>query len=109
VHLSFIYASGLPFGPPNNEVNRNVFTMSPYKRLDIGFSATLRDENKIKEGAKPFLRAIKSIWATVEIFNILDFENQVSVSWIRDFDNNQFAVPNSLTGRRINARMVFKF
>lgn len=109
VHLSFIYASGLPFGPPNSEINRNTFTMTPYKRLDVGFSATLRDEQKIKEGAKPFLKAVKSIWATVEIFNILDFENQVGVSWIRDFDNNQFAVPNNLTGRRINARMVFKF
>jgi hypothetical protein len=109
VHLSFIYASGLPFGPPNSEINRNTFTMTPYKRLDIGFSATLRDEQKINEGAKPFLKAVKSIWATVEIFNILDFENQVGVSWIRDFDNNQFAVPNNLTGRRINARMVFKF
>jgi hypothetical protein len=52
---------------------------------------------------------MESLTATLELFNFLDFQNQVSTSWVRDYNNNFLAVPNNLTGRRINARLILKF
>ena len=109
VHLNFIYASGLPFSPPNNELFRNSFTMKPYLRLDIGFSAMLYDRNKKNKGNITSKKGMESLTATLELFNFLDFQNQVSTSWVRDYNNNFLAVPNNLTGRRINARLILKF
>jgi hypothetical protein len=52
---------------------------------------------------------IKNIWATLDVFNAVDFFNQVSMNWIQDYSGNQFAVPNYLTGRRFNGRIMVKF
>lgn len=105
VNLSLTLASGLPFGVPNSEVYRNQFNLLAYKRLDIGFAFRIFDaEKKNKPQAM-----IKNVWATLDVFNAVDFFNQVSMNWIQDYTGNQFAVPNYLTGRRFNGRIVVKF
>jgi hypothetical protein len=105
VNLSLTLASGLPFGPPNSEIYRNEFNLLAYKRLDIGFALRLYDSEK-KNKPKSM---IKNIWATLDVFNAVDFFNQVSMNWIQDYSGNQFAVPNYLTGRRFNGRIMVKF
>lgn len=105
VNVSLVLASGLPFGPPNSEPYRNKFNLLSYKRLDIGFSAKFFDAEK-KNKPKAM---IKSLWVTLDVFNAVDFYNQVSMSWIQDYTGNQFAVPNYLTGRRINGRIQVNF
>lgn len=110
VNINMVIASGLPFGVPNNEPYRNYFNLLSYKRLDLGFSAKFYDINKRKNLPKSALgKMFKSIWATVDIFNVVGFNNQVSMNWIQDYSGNQFAVPNYLTGRRVNARVLFNF
>jgi hypothetical protein len=106
VHLNLIFAAGLPFGPPNNAQFSNEFNLPTYKRIDVGFSALLYDISKKKNQGKS---ALKSIWATFEVFNVVDFQNSVSMTWVKDYADRQLAVPNYLTSRRINARIVFKF
>jgi hypothetical protein len=98
-------ASGLPFGVPNSEVYRNKFNLLAYKRIDIGFAFRIYDSEK-KNKPKSM---IKNIWATLDVFNAVDFFNQVSMNWIQDYTGNQFAVPNYLTGRRFNGRIMVKF
>jgi hypothetical protein len=105
VNLSLTLASGLPFGPPNSEIYRNEFNLLAYKRLDIGFALRLYDSEK-KNKPKSM---IKNIWVTLDVFNAVDFFNQVSMNWIQDYTGNQFAVPNYLTGRRFNGRIMVKF
>jgi hypothetical protein len=105
VNLSLTLASGLPFGVPNSEVYRNKFNLLAYKRIDIGFAFRIYDSEK-KNKPKSM---IKNIWATLDVFNAVDFFNQVSMNWIQDYTGNQFAVPNYLTGRRFNGRIMVKF
>lgn len=99
VNLSFQYGSGLPVGPPNDLANRNSFAGDDYTRLDIGFS-------KIIEFSE---RMFKFLRIGVEVNNLLGSRNAVSYTWITDVNNQQFAVPNYLTGRLFNVVVSTKF
>ncbi|MBK7959732.1 MAG: carboxypeptidase-like regulatory domain-containing protein [Bacteroidetes bacterium] len=110
VHLNLSYGSGFPFGPVNNDKFRNAFQFQSYKRVDIGFSAMLYDIKKRKvQYEKVQYKHLKSIWATLEVFNLLGISNEVSKEWIKDYSNRIYAIPNYLTGRRVNLRIVVKF
>ena len=51
----------------------------------------------------------RNIWLGIDAFNILDISNVNSYYWVTDITNHQYAVPNYLTGRQINARLLFEF
>ena len=109
VHLSFLFGTGLPFGPPNNEYYRNSLRIPPYRRVDIGFSALLLDKNRDITGKKWVNRSIESLWASIEVFNLLGIQNTISYIWVKDINNIQYAFPNYLTDRRLNFKLVAKF
>lgn len=52
---------------------------------------------------------LKDIWLGVDALNILDINNVSSYYWVTDITNNQYAVPNYLTGRSLNLRLTFDF
>ncbi|HSV87628.1 MAG TPA: TonB-dependent receptor [Bacteroidales bacterium] len=108
VHLAFIYGSGLPFGPPLPEHHRNTLRMPPYRRVDIGFSKVLiGEQSNLPE--QSLFRHFSSLWVTAEVFNLLQINNTISYQWIRDVENRLFAVPNYLTRRLINLKLVARF
>lgn len=102
------YAGGLPFGPPHSGREKQVFRMASYRRVDLGISYRLlnNEDRHIYNGAG---KAFKNIWLGLDAFNILDIANVNSYYWVTDITNNQYAVPNYLTGRQINARLLFEF
>ena len=102
------YAGGLPFGPPHSGREKQVFRMSSYRRVDLGLSYRLlkNEDHHIYTGIG---RAFRNIWLGVDAFNILDISNVNSYYWVTDIANHQYAVPNYLTGRQINARLLFEF
>jgi len=108
VHLNFLFGSSLPFGPPEAIQARNAFRAPPYRRIDIGFSALLVSKDKELPPKSPF-RHFESIWITAEIFNLLQIDNTVSYLWVKDLNNAVYAVPQNLTTRRINIRLITKF
>lgn len=108
VHLAFVYGSGLPFGPPSREYYRHTLRMPPYRRVDIGFSKILIGEQSTISERNP-LRHFNSLWLTAEVFNLLQINNTISYQWIRDVENRLFAVPNYLTRRLINLKLVARF
>ncbi len=107
MHLNMLFGSGLPFGPPNSPQFRNVSRIPPYRRVDIGFSALLLDPDR-ELPPKSFLRHFHSIWASLEVFNLLGIENTISHIWVKDNFNNTYAFENHLTSRRLNLRMIVK-
>ncbi|MEX0811481.1 MAG: TonB-dependent receptor [Chitinophagales bacterium] len=110
VHLNFIYATGLPFGPPDNVRYNDDLRIPAYRRVDIGFSAGIYDRSKGNKLSKTKLFGkLKSIWATLEVYNLFGVENTISYLWIKDITNRVYAVPNTLTARRINLRLIVKF
>ncbi len=107
VHLTLLYGAALPVGPPGENRYRDVFKIPAYKRVDIGFS---KDFMETQNRRKPvFLqRYFKSVIAYAEVFNLLDISNTVSYLWIKDVDNNQYAIPNFLTSRQLNFKIIAK-
>lgn len=108
MNLRAVYANGLPFGPPHSGRERHVFRAPAYRRVDIGMSYRLvnNEERHITQGwQSPF----RNIWLGLDAFNILGINNVNSFYWITDTENHRYAVPNYLTGFRINARLLIEF
>lgn len=102
--LKLAYADGLPFSAPHQELETNVFRAPAYKRTDIGLNyLVLNNEGKSSS------KALKKIWLGLECLNLLGINNVNSYYWITDVTNQQYAVPNFLTGRQINARVTLDF
>lgn len=102
--LKLAFADGLPFSAPHQELENHSFRAAAYKRADIGMSYRLLDnETRLKKG--PF----RNIWLGVDCLNLFGINNVNSYYWITDVTNHQYAVPNYLTGRQINARVLFEF
>ena len=108
MHLNLVYGSGLPFGPPSYQRYKDTLRIPAYRRVDIGFSARLLKEDK-KLGPKNPLKYLKTIWLSLEVFNLLGINNTISYLWVSDVTNRQYAVPNYLTQRLINLKMIVKF
>jgi hypothetical protein len=110
VNLNFSVGTGLPYGPRENNLEfRNFFRLKPYHRIDIGFSVQLwKAEWKNKKQRHP-LRFSQNSWISLEAYNLLQITNQASVNWIKTLTNEEYALPNNLTGRRINLRMRVDF
>lgn len=102
------YADGLPFGPPHTGREKQVFRMRSYRRVDIGMSYRLLNNEK-QQMTEGLYKSLKNIWLGIDAFNVLDINNVNSYYWVTDIANNQFAVPNYLTGRQINARILVEF
>ncbi|HMV15538.1 MAG TPA: carboxypeptidase-like regulatory domain-containing protein [Chitinophagales bacterium] len=106
VHFNLVIGTGLPFGPPDKNRYKDVLKMPPYRRLDIGFSALLLNGAK-RAVKKPnsFGSKFENIWASFEVFNIIGIRNTLSYRWIKDTENNLWAIPNYLTSRRFNVKL----
>lgn len=112
VNLSFIYGSGLPFGPPSYDRYRDTLRIPAYRRVDLGMSKLLLNSDKEARkgiGTKKIFNHIDNIWLSIEIFNLLQVQNTISYQWVRDIQGIQWPVPNYLTARQINARLQVKF
>ena len=108
--LNLSFGSGLPFGQRgNNEIYRNTFRYKNYQRVDIGFSYQLWDESKRKNKPFHFFRSTQQAWVSFEVFNLLQIANVGSNTWIKTIGNQQYAIPNFLTSRRVNLRFRVDF
>lgn len=108
MQLKLVFADGLPFGPSRDELNKAAFRMTPYRRVDIGLSRQLvGGEDRIMQRA--FFRHLKNIWLGLDVFNLFNINNVNSYYWVTDIHDQQYAVPNYLTSRMLNLRLVVDF
>ena len=105
--LQGVYADGLPFGPPHTGREKQRFYAPAYKRVDIGMSYRLlnNEDNIYRTGIRQYF---KNIWLGIDAFNLLGIDNVNSYYWVSDVSNNNYAVPNYLTGRQINFRILLE-
>lgn len=110
MHLNLTVGTGLPYGlQGNNRIYRNTYRYSPYHRVDIGFSLQLWDQERRARRPNHPLRFTKNTWLSLEVFNLMQVQNQASTTWIKTIFNQQYAIPNYLTSRRINLRLRMDF
>ncbi len=107
-HLNLLYGSNMSFNIPNSTKYRNGLIIEPYIRVDAGFSAQLLSEKSKRRSHSPF-RSFQNIWASFEVFNLIDRRNTISFQLIKDFANNVYAMPNRLTPRLVNFKIVGRF
>jgi hypothetical protein len=108
VHLNMIYGSNMSYNIPNSVKYRNALIISPYIRVDMGFSVLLLGDKNKRRSHNPF-RDFDNIWASFEVFNLIDRPNTISYQLIKDFANNTFSIPNRLTPRLVNFKIVGRF
>ena len=102
--LRLAFADGLPFGAPHRGLEYQQFRAPAYKRADIGMSVrVLGEADKTPSFRHP------RIWLGIDGLNIFGISNVNSYYWVTDVTNHQYAVPNYLTGRQINGRVLVEF
>jgi len=106
--LNLLYGSNLPYNIPGNVKWRNAMVIAPYIRCDIGFSALLLSEERSNRRSHSPFRNFENIWASLEVFNIIDRANTISYLQIKDFSNTVFLLPNRLTPRLVNFKIVVR-
>ena len=119
VQITGFYGTNLPYGPPGNERRDDILKTPSYRRVDLGLSRELfyarnerlKDiaEGKIEsEADDDKTRFFKSGFVSLEFFNLLGINNTINHTWIEAVNGRQYAIPNFLTGRRINLKLVLK-
>ena len=101
--LRLAYADGLPFGAPHRGLEGQHFRAPAYKRADIGMSYLAYKA----DGATRM--QLKNVWIGLDCLNLFGISNVNSYYWVTDIGNRQWAVPNYLTGRQINGKVIVEF
>ena len=105
-YVSLIFGTGLPFSPPSVPELRGTSKLTrSYKRVDLGFSKVVS------------LRTIKSskfyqpesLWIGLEVLNVLAANNVAGYSYIQDLNGATYGVPNYLSQRVVNVRVIARF
>ncbi|MDR1654257.1 MAG: TonB-dependent receptor [Prevotellaceae bacterium] len=108
LHLRAIWSDGMPVGAPGNNNSRAAFRSTSYRRIDIGASRVFTQGEDKLMSAK-WLNKVERIIFNIEIFNLLNINNVNSYYWISDMQQRQMAVPNYLTGRMFNFKIMADF
>lgn len=108
MHLTAFYGSRLPTGPPDSERYMDQFRIPPYRRIDLGFSKVLINQDHKQFRNKAF-NSVKDMWLSLEVFNLLGVNNTISYLWVANNSGDMFGVPNYLTKRKLNLKLTVKF
>lgn len=108
ISLNAIISDGLTYGSPSKGRAEGYYRAPAYKRVDLGLTYILigGEEQWSKYGV---WRNIKGATIGVDIFNLFDFANVNSYTWVTDVNGVQYAVPNMLTRRQLNVRFSIQF
>ena len=108
-YVNLVFGTGLPFSPPYDPDNRGTSNLvRSYKRVDLGFSkvVALRDD---AASAARHPGQLQSLWIGLEILNILQANNVAGYSYVQDINGRTYAVPNYLSQRVVNLRVLARF
>ena len=109
-HVNLTVGGGLPFGiQGENRVYRNTLRFDTYHRIDIGFSWRVFDRETARRARTSPLRFTRNTYLSLEVYNMMNVSNQAGNTWIKTIFQQQYAVPNRLTGRRVNLRLQMDF
>jgi hypothetical protein len=106
VQMGLQFGSRLPYGPPDFVRYKDTLRMKSYFRVDIGMSYDFLHDKAKKTGffGKNFSDAILSF----EVFNMLGVNNVLSKQWIQDVSGKFYSIPNYLTQRRFNLKLILR-
>lgn len=129
VQVGVQFGSRLPYGPPDFNRYKDTLRMKSYFRVDIGMSydflyrykekvADKEDRKLRNSGIDPLNEDIKqNFWSkrfedaiiSFEVFNLLGVNNVLSKQWVQDVQGTYYSIPNYLTQRRFNLKLILRF
>lgn len=122
VSTNVLVGTPLPYGPPTYERYKDVLRSNTYIRVDLGFmydivnqstrkkmKQDLSENKPVGKGRKFFNSNFKQLTLSLDAFNLLGINNIISYQWLQDIAGRYYAIPNHLTGRRVNFRLIVKF
>lgn len=104
--LGLNYGSRLPYGPPDFTRYKDTLTMKAYFRVDLGLSFNLLG----KEGPykHEWQNKLSDCIISLEVWNLLGYNNVLSKQWIQDVSGKYYSIPNYLTSRRFNLKLLIR-
>jgi hypothetical protein len=106
VQMGLQFGSRLPYGPPDLSRYKDTLRMKSYFRVDIGMSYDFLYEKTDKKGF--FHRNFTDAILSFEVFNLLGVNNVLSKQWIQDVEGKYYSIPNYLTQRRFNLKLILR-
>ncbi|TGE18095.1 TonB-dependent receptor [Hymenobacter elongatus] len=107
-YVNFVFGTGLPFSPPSLPEERGTTKLTrSYKRVDLGFSKVISLSTTAAETRR--VGQLESLWLGLEILNVLAANNVAGYSYVQDVNARTYAVPNYLSQRVINLRVIARF
>jgi hypothetical protein len=107
VQMGMQFGTRLPYGPPDKNRYKDTLRMKSYFRVDIGMSYDFLYKKKAAENF--FSRNFTDAIISFEVFNLLGINNVLSKQWIQDTEGRYYSIPNYLTQRRFNLKMILRF
>ena len=108
-YVNLVFGTGLPFSPPDAPDLRGTSKLTrAYKRADLGFTKVLglRTETERAAGRRVQLQ---SLWMSLEILNVLGADNLAGYNYVQDLNGRTYGVPNFLSRRLVNLRVIARF
>lgn len=107
VQVGIQFGSRLPYGPPGEDRYKDTLRMKSYFRVDIGTSYDFMYQKKKKNPNKNYL--LKDAILSFEVFNLLGINNVLSKQWVQDVSGKYYSIPNYLSQRRLNLKLILRF
>lgn len=113
VQLGLLFGTRLPYGPPDFERYKDTLRQKSYFRTDLGLSYDLLHKNKLREknlSKETKIKKTRFTDATIslEVFNLMGINNVLSKQWIQDVSGKYYSIPNYLTQRRFNLKLILR-
>lgn len=105
--MGLIYGTRLPYGPPDFDRYKDTLRQKAYFRVDLGLSYDFLYNKKLKEKSK-LARRFSDAVISFEVFNLLGINNVLSKQWIQDVSGKYYSIPNYLTQRRFNVKLLLR-
>jgi hypothetical protein len=105
-YVNAVFGTGLPFSPPGLSDYRGTNQLErQYFRVDLGFNKVV----SLRTAPKPHLYSLESLWIGLEVLNVLGANNVAGYSYLQDVNGRTYSVPNYLSQRLVNLRVIARF
>lgn len=114
VQMGLQFATPLPYGPPDFNRYKDTLRLRSYFRVDIGMSYDFlykyQNADKSESVKENFwTRNFEDAIVSFEVFNLLGVNNVLSKQWVQDVNGRYYSIPNYLTQRRFNLKLILRF
>ena len=115
VQVGLQFGTPLPFGPPGYDRYKDTLRMKSYFRVDFGtsydflYNKRMKEKNNQQVKTNFFNKAFTDAILSFEVYNLLGINNEMSKQWVQDVNGGYYAVPNYLTQRRFNLKLILRF